>query len=149
MDERILFTLIEKFNTGQIAELDLTEGNLHLVLRKTPQTPAGTSISGTAQTAAAAPLHHALSPVIEQTGEGTEIITSPMVAAFYSAANPDAPPFVTAGSQVKTGQTLCVLEAMKMMNKLEAEFDCEIVNVKASNGDMVEYGQALFEVKRL
>ena len=80
---------------------------------------------------------------------GNETITSPIVATFYGAPRPDAPSFVKAGSRVKAGDSLCILEAMKMMNHLEAEFDCEIVSVLASNGDLVEYGQALFEVKRL
>jgi acetyl-CoA carboxylase biotin carboxyl carrier protein len=71
------------------------------------------------------------------------------VATFYAAPGPDAPAFVKAGSKVKAGDTLCILEAMKMMNHLEAEFDCEVLAVKAASGDLVEYGQALFEVKRL
>ncbi len=71
------------------------------------------------------------------------------MATFYRSSSPDAPPFVEVGTKVKAGQTLCILEAMKMMNHLEAEFDYEILAVKAENGDMVEYGQALFEVKRL
>jgi acetyl-CoA carboxylase biotin carboxyl carrier protein len=77
------------------------------------------------------------------------VITSPIVATFYSAPGPDAPPFVRPGKKVKSGDTLCILEAMKMMNHLEAEFDCEILAVKAGGGDLVEYGQILFEVKRL
>jgi acetyl-CoA carboxylase biotin carboxyl carrier protein len=77
------------------------------------------------------------------------VITSPIVAAFYASPGPDSPAFVTTGSRVKAGDSLCILEAMKMMNHLEAEFDCEILAVKAANGDMVEYGQPLFEVKRL
>lgn len=80
---------------------------------------------------------------------GTELITSPIVASYYASPSPDAPPFVRPGTRVKTGDTLCILEAMKMMNHLEAEFDCEIIAVKAAGGDLVEYGQALFEVKRL
>jgi acetyl-CoA carboxylase biotin carboxyl carrier protein len=71
------------------------------------------------------------------------------VATFYAAPGPDAPAFVRPGSVVKAGDTLWILEAMKMMNHLEAEFDCEILSVKAANGDLVEYGQTLFEVKRL
>jgi acetyl-CoA carboxylase biotin carboxyl carrier protein len=71
-----------------------------------------------------------------------------MVAAFYNAPAPDAPPFVSAGSRVKAGDTLCILEAMKMMNHLEAEYDCEVVSVEAGNGDLVEYGQTLFRVKK-
>jgi acetyl-CoA carboxylase biotin carboxyl carrier protein len=70
------------------------------------------------------------------------------VAAFYNSPGPDSPPFVTEGSKVKAGDTLCILEAMKMMNRLPAEFDCEIIAVKASSGELVEYGQALFEVRR-
>jgi acetyl-CoA carboxylase biotin carboxyl carrier protein len=78
-----------------------------------------------------------------------DTINSPIVGTFYPALNPDAPPLVRPGSKVKTGDTLCILEAMKMMNHLVAEFDCEILAVKAASGDMVEYGQVLFEVKRL
>jgi acetyl-CoA carboxylase biotin carboxyl carrier protein len=84
-----------------------------------------------------------------ETGTGGEAITSPIVATFYASAGPDAPAFVSVGSKVKAGDTLCILEAMKMMNHLEAEFDCEILSAKALNGDLVEYGQTLFEVKRL
>jgi acetyl-CoA carboxylase biotin carboxyl carrier protein len=78
-----------------------------------------------------------------------EAITSPLVATFYAAPKPDTPAFVSAGSRVKKGETLCILEAMKMMNHLEAEFDAEIVAVHAKTGDLVEYGQTLFTVRRL
>jgi acetyl-CoA carboxylase biotin carboxyl carrier protein len=61
---------------------------------------------------------------------------------------PDAPPFVKAGDKVKKGQTLCILEAMKMMNKLDAEADCEILDIKAKPGDLVEFGQVLFEIRK-
>jgi acetyl-CoA carboxylase biotin carboxyl carrier protein len=72
-----------------------------------------------------------------------------MVAVFYPSPTPDAPPFVRPGSKVKAGDTLCILEAMKMMNRLEAEFDCEVLSVKAAGGELVEFGQDLFEVKRV
>jgi acetyl-CoA carboxylase biotin carboxyl carrier protein len=78
-----------------------------------------------------------------------EKISSPIVATFFASPGPDSPPFVTSGSRVKAGETLCILEAMKMMNHLEAEFDCEILEVHASSGELVEYGQALFTVQRL
>jgi acetyl-CoA carboxylase biotin carboxyl carrier protein len=93
-------------------------------------------------------LHLGLPAVPAKTAAG-EAVTSPIVATFYASPGPDAPFFVTVGSRVKSGDTLCILEAMKMMNRLEAEFDCEILAVKASSGDLVEYGQTLFEVKRL
>jgi acetyl-CoA carboxylase biotin carboxyl carrier protein len=79
----------------------------------------------------------------------SDVITSPIVATFYVSNMPDAPPFVKIGDKVKKGQTLCILEAMKMMNKLDAEADCEILAVKANPGDLVEFGQVLFEIKKL
>ena len=71
-----------------------------------------------------------------------------MVGTFYRAPAPDAPPFVDVGAKVKKGQTLCILEAMKLMNELEVEFDCEIVKILVENGKMVEFGTPLFEVKK-
>lgn len=76
-------------------------------------------------------------------------ITSPIVGTFYAAPAPDAPAFVKVGDRVKNGQTVCILEAMKLMNEIQSEFDCEIEAVLASNEQKVEYGQPLFRVKKL
>lgn len=76
-------------------------------------------------------------------------ITSPIVGTFYSAPSPDAQPFVKIGDRVKNGQTVCILEAMKLMNEIQSDFDCEIEAVLVSNEQKVEYGQPLFRVKRL
>jgi len=170
MDDKTLITLVEKFGSSQLAELELNDGSLHLVLRKEGAIrSAGSAANAAGTTGAAGNAGHADSghgtsssapaadhavhlglPVNAGSPAATgEIITSPIVATFYRSSSPDAPPFVEVGTKVKAGQTLCILEAMKMMNHLEAEFDCEILAVKAENGDMVEYGQALFEVKRL
>ena len=73
-------------------------------------------------------------------------IHSPIVGTFYRASNPDAPPFVQVGDIVKKGDTLCILEAMKVMNELEAEFDMEIVSILVETSTLVEYGQPLFSV---
>jgi acetyl-CoA carboxylase biotin carboxyl carrier protein len=163
MTDKLLLTLIEKFNAASIAELDFNDGTARLVLRKAEAfspgapfsgvSPAAASTTGNAasaagQTAPDAAVRLGL-PGIAGSGAGDETITSPIVATFYGAPGPDTPPFVRPGSKVKAGDSLCILEAMKMMNHLEAEFDCEILAVKASNGDLVEYGQVLFEVKRL
>jgi acetyl-CoA carboxylase biotin carboxyl carrier protein len=78
-----------------------------------------------------------------------EIISSPMVGTFYQAPSPDSPPFVRVGDKVKKGQTLCIIEAMKIMNELEAEFDCEILEVLVEDGEPVEFDTPLFKVKRL
>lgn len=80
---------------------------------------------------------------------GNEIITAPLVGTFYRTPSPDSPPYVEKGSKIKEGDTLCIIEAMKLMNKLEAEFDCEVIRIYPQQGDMVEFGAALFEVKRI
>ena len=84
-----------------------------------------------------------------ETEEDEEFITSPIVGTFYSAAAPDIPAFVRVGDHVKSGQTVCILEAMKLMNEIQAEYDCEIEAVLVSNEQKVEYGQPLFRVKKL
>lgn len=76
-------------------------------------------------------------------------ITSPIVGTFYSAPSPDTKAFVSVGDIVKAGQTVCILEAMKLMNEIESEYNCEIEAVLVSNEQKVEYGQPLFRVKRL
>ena len=156
MNEQFILRVIDQFNAAAIAELDLNDGTGHLILRKDAAfavtAPARTAPSGAAGAVQVPSPPEGASPVhlgLPVSASGNETITSPIVATFYGAPGPDAPPFVKAGSRVKAGDSLCILEAMKMMNHLEAEFDCEIVSVLASNGDLVEYGQALFEVKRL
>ncbi len=86
---------------------------------------------------------------IEEEEDETLFITSPIVGTFYSAPAPDAPAFVKVGDNVKNGQTVCILEAMKLMNEIQSEFDCEIEAVLVSNEQKVEYGQPLFKVKKL
>ena len=149
MDDRFILTIIDKFNDSSITELELDDKTSRLALRK-GQTSAVPPVSA----AAAAPAgEHAvrLGIAAHPAGEapdGGEKIKSPIVATFYAAPSPDSPPFVKPGKKIKKGQTLCILEAMKMMNHLEAEFDCEIVEVHATSGELVEYGQEIFTVKR-
>ena len=81
--------------------------------------------------------------------EDESYITSPIVGTFYAAPSPDAKAFVKVGDRVKAGQTVCILEAMKLMNEIESDYDCEIEAVLASNEQKVEYGQPLFKVKKL
>jgi len=78
-----------------------------------------------------------------------DVIASPMVGTFYASPSPDAPPFVKAGDKVKKGQTLCILEAMKIMNELDAEYDCKIIDILVADGDAVEYDKPLFVVEKL
>ena len=169
MNENHVIAIIEAFSRSDVAEIGLVEGNFQLVLRKESvfgrsgqvqpvqgivgDSAVVPSISASAQAAAPAQTQEASNGQVHlgvpASPSGNETIDSPLVGTFYGAASPDSPPFVTQGAKIKAGEKLCILEAMKMMNNLEAEFDCEIVSVLASNGDLVEYGQALFEIKRL
>ncbi|MCY6353704.1 acetyl-CoA carboxylase biotin carboxyl carrier protein [Clostridium sp. ZS2-4] len=81
--------------------------------------------------------------------DNTVTVNSPIVGTFYSAASPDAEPYVKKGSKVKKGDALCIVEAMKLMNEIEAEYDCEIVEVLVNNEEMIEYGQPMFKVVKL
>lgn len=76
-------------------------------------------------------------------------ITSPMVGTFYSASSPDSDPFVKVGDKVKSGDILCIIEAMKLMNEIESEFNGEVIEVLVKDGDMVEYGTPIFKIKEV
>jgi acetyl-CoA carboxylase biotin carboxyl carrier protein len=82
----------------------------------------------------------------EKPSDGSVLITSPFVGTFYQAPSPESPPFVEVGQTVKKGQVLCIVEAMKLMNEIEAETSCKILEVLAQNAEPVEFGQALFRV---
>lgn len=79
--------------------------------------------------------------------EESKVITSPLVGTFYSSSDPDSEPFVKVGDKVKKGDTLCIIEAMKLMNDVQSEFDGEVVEILVENGDTVEYGQKLFKIR--
>lgn len=85
----------------------------------------------------------------EQKDENLQIITSPMVGTFYSSDAPDKPAYVKVGDKINKGQVVCIVEAMKLMNEIESEFDGEVVEVCAKNEEMVEYGAPLFKIKAL
>ena len=78
-----------------------------------------------------------------------DTINSPMVGTYYASPSPEAPAFVKIGDTVKKGQTLCILEAMKIMNEVEAEFDCKIIDMLVKDGDPVEYDMPIFTVEKI
>ena len=152
MDDKFFLEMVEKFNSSNISEMDFNDGNVRLILKKEGAVKQSSQISAEpVSTAPSTPSVH-LGISAQTSGQapgGGEKIKSPIVATFYASPGPDSPPFVKPGTKIKSGQTLCILEAMKMMNHLEAEFDCEIIEVHASSGDLVEYGQELFTVKKM
>ncbi len=84
---------------------------------------------------------------VKPTADSLKTVNAPIVGVFYAAASPGAAPYVTAGKQVKKGDTVCIIEAMKCMNEIQAEEDCEITEILVKDGDLVEYGQPLFKIK--
>jgi biotin carboxyl carrier protein len=140
MNEKTILTLIDTFSSGNVAELDLNDGTIHLILRKADAMNRYYPLYGAAKN----PPNSSFPAALYR----GEIISSPLVAVFYAAPKPGDPPLVP-GSRVKAGAPLCVLETLDEMTPLKAEFDGEILSVLVKDGDPVEFGQALFELKRL
>jgi acetyl-CoA carboxylase biotin carboxyl carrier protein len=148
MDLEMIEGLVKIMENSSLTEMTLKEGNLKISLSKLDHPPI------VAPGMPMMPPPHAENPApaaapAEEQEEEKLFITSPIVGTFYSAPAPDAPAFVKVGEQVKNGQTVCILEAMKLMNEIQADYDCEIEAVLVSNEQKVEYGQPLFRVKKL
>jgi acetyl-CoA carboxylase biotin carboxyl carrier protein len=93
----------------------------------------------------------AASPAVEKAegpAESGVLLTSPFVGTFYRAPAPEAPPFVEVGQNVRKGQVVCIVEAMKLMNEIESEFDGKILEILVKNAEHVEYGQSLFRIEK-
>jgi acetyl-CoA carboxylase biotin carboxyl carrier protein len=147
MDLEKIEGLVKIIENSSLTEFTYKEGDLKITMSKLDHPPvvaAGAPMMAPPLQAAVAAADAAKEEEDEQL-----FITSPIVGTFYSAPAPDAPAFVKVGDQVKNGQTVCILEAMKLMNEIQSEFDCEIEAVLVSNEQKVEYGQPLFRVKKL
>lgn len=146
MDLEKIEGLVKIIENSSLTEFTLKEGDLKITMSKLDHPPVVATGVPAAPMPAAAPE----APVQAEPEEDEKLfITSPIVGTFYSAPAPDAPAFVKVGDQVKNGQTVCILEAMKLMNEIQSDFDCEIEAVLVSNEQKVEYGQPLFRVKKL
>ena len=157
MDLKSLKDLMRFVEKSQFVEFEYKDDEMHIVLKKKEAFVADSIVAQAPQ------------PVVLETSvpqkqvqevkeeekkeekkeEGLVEIRSPMVATFYRAPSPTSPPYVEVGDEVKKGDVLCILEAMKIMNELEAEFPCRIEKILVENGQKVEYDQPLFLVKRL
>ncbi len=152
MDLQEIRRIVELMNEHDLTLFDLSKKDFHLKLKKGPDmddlrgTLANLAASAPAAAPAAAPAVTA--PASQQTpvAEGAEI-TSPMVGTFYSKPAPDAPSFVDVGTAVSEGQTLCIIEAMKVMNEIKAEKSGTICEVVAEDGRPVQFGDVLFRIK--
>ena len=142
-----------------ITSLHLTEGALDISMERNTAAPAPAVQPVAVQTPVTAPVPEvsatAAEPAaVEPQAVGTTIdfnhiteVKSPMVGVFYAAPSPDAQPYVQVGSKVKKGDVLCIIEAMKLMNEIESEYDGVVEAVLVNNEDVVEYGQPLFRIK--
>ena len=153
MDLRKLKTLIDLVSESEVSELEITEaegkvrivkGGGSAVVVSAPQMVASTP-AAVAAPVAAAPAAPAAAPAPAAPAQETGTpVKSPMVGTFYAAYAPGAAPYVSVGTAVKKGQTLCIIEAMKLLNEIEAETDGVIKQILVENADPVEYGQTLF-----
>lgn len=153
MDIRKVKKLIELLEESGISEIEISEGEESVRISRYPQpgtvgAPIVTSVSAPLPAAApaAAPPPEVAAAAAPPAARGQQV-TAPMVGTFYSGPAPGAKPFVEIGSEVKPGDTLCVIEAMKMMNQIESEVAGRVVSVLVENGNPVEFGQALFIIE--
>ena len=153
MDLRKLKTLIDLVQNSGISELEISEGDEKIRIAKhLAPTPSTTVVSVPSVPVAAAVASPASVPLTE-TGAPTaaahadgHVVKAPMVGTFYRSSGPDASPFVEVGQTVKAGDTLCIIEAMKLMNEIEADISGVIKAIQVENGQAVEYGQALLVI---
>jgi len=151
MDLRKLKTLIDLVSESSISELEITEaeGKVRIVKStaavsvSAPAAAVAVAAPATAPVAPAAPPAAAVAPAPEAEPQG-KVIKSPMVGTFYRSASPGAKPFADVGSTVKEGDPVCIIEAMKIMNEIEADLGGTISRILCENGQAVEFGQPLF-----
>ena len=149
MDIRKVKKLIELLDESGIAEIEITEGEESVRISRYSQGVAPAPYAMAAPIAAAAPAAAVPSAApaapVEPEEDGFEV-TAPMVGTFYAASSPGAAPYVQVGDRISEGDTLCIIEAMKMMNQIEAETSGVVKSIRLQNGEPVEFGQTLIVI---
>ncbi|MFO0726749.1 MAG: acetyl-CoA carboxylase biotin carboxyl carrier protein [Myxococcota bacterium] len=146
--------LVKILEGSTLGDLSYEDSDIKVSLGRTPKgTVTTVAMQGPAVHHAPAPTHTAASapasaPAAAKVDENVVIVKSPFVGTFYSAPKPGAPPFTQVGERVRRGQTICIIEAMKLMNEIEAEADGVVLEIVAENGKAVQYGDALFKLKK-
>jgi acetyl-CoA carboxylase biotin carboxyl carrier protein len=154
MDIRKIKKLIELLEESGLAEIEITEGEESVRIARVTQGPPAVTqavpVHAPAAAAPAAPPAAAMAaaePAPAPAPRNENLVTAPMVGTFYASPAPGAKPFVEVGQEVRVGQVLCIIEAMKMMNQIESERAGKVVAVLAKNGEPVEFGQPLFSIE--
>jgi acetyl-CoA carboxylase biotin carboxyl carrier protein len=161
MDLEQLKQILDLVRAHELSEFEVEQDGLKLKIRRNAagvpvvtlpglaaNAPVATAPPGLSA-AASAPASAAVPPAAEANDEDLElaVVKSPIVGTFYRSPEPGASPFVDIGGQVKKGQVLCIIEAMKLMNEIDSEYDGEIVNVYVESGQPVQYGERLFAIR--
>lgn len=159
MDFKDIKELIRVFDKSELNKLRVKEAEFEISMQKGFEN--GVTTVTTTQAVAPAVTPVAVAPVAQNTAAPLAneekaapainglTINAPMVGTYYSSPSPESPAFVGIGDTVRKGQTLCILEAMKIMNEVEAEFDCKIIDILVHNGDPVEYDMPIFVVEKI
>jgi len=148
MDIRKVKKLIELLDESGIAEIEIVEGEESVRISRYPKNMppfVAPPVATVAQTAAAPSVTATPVAAAEPEDDGFNV-TAPMVGTFYASASPDAAPYVQVGDRIAEGDTLCIIEAMKMMNPIEADVSGIIKSIRVQNGEPIEYGQTLFVI---
>jgi acetyl-CoA carboxylase biotin carboxyl carrier protein len=151
MDIRKIKKLIELLEESSLSEIEIVEGEESLRITRAVATPAApvpqyAPPPVAAPVAPAAPVQDSAAPEEEAIPDG-QVVRAPMVGTFYGASSPEAEDFVSKGQQVAVGDTLCIIEAMKMFNQIEADYSGTVVAILAENGQPVEFDQPLFVIR--
>ena len=146
MDLRKLKTLIDLVSESNVSELEITEAEGKVRIVKSSGAPLVMQQPAVAMVAAPAAAATAPAVPVAEAPTG-HAVKSPMVGTFYRSASPGAKPFIEVGSVVREGETICIIEAMKILNEIEADKTGVVSRIMSQNGEAVEYGQALFEIE--
>ena len=150
MDLEKIAGLVKMIEESGLTEFTYKEGDVKITMSKLEHPPVVAAGMPAMPVGGPAPAGAAPAPAAAPAEEDEVLfITAPIVGTFYSAAGPEIPAYVRVGDRIKEGKTVCILEAMKLMNEIQCEFDCEIEAVLVSNEQKVEYGQPLFRVKKI
>ena len=155
MTDDFIFEIMEKFNSSNIVDLDLNQNGSHLLLRKKEA-----FLSKTIEIEKREETESPAEPLLqkeEKKAESTkvkeesqaEVLKSPIVGTFYRSPSPDSPAYAEKGNKIKKGEPVCIIEAMKMMNTLNADYDFEVLDILVENGQLVEFDQPLFAIKKI
>lgn len=154
MDLKLIKNLLDLISESDVNEVSIEEGDFKLKVKKQSDSAPAIHYQASAPQPAAAPQAPVNTAESNQSSAKTkekasgDVVKSPIVGTYYEAPSPDSDPFIAVGQRIEKGQTLCIIEAMKIMNEIEAEFSGTVEKILIENGTPVEFDQPLFIVKK-